>query len=150
MHAIASLDGDYRYSCCFSTVVSTTTGKVIAYKVATNSYITCSRYQNKIKTNTLSIPDRHNCDAHKNSCQAESWDDADIYFESTVAPETNKKADERGANFSTVICDGDNDNVESMNQSCIYPNLGNNINIKIECLNHAVRTLMNDIIKQVK
>ena len=47
VHVSASMDGAYRSSSCFSSAVSTTTGKVFAYKVATNSCCSCTRYRNE-------------------------------------------------------------------------------------------------------
>ena len=43
----ASLDGAYHSSSCFSSTVSTKTGKVLVYEVACNNCSTCSRYQDK-------------------------------------------------------------------------------------------------------
>ena len=147
-HVIASFDGAYHSSCCFSSAVSTATNKVIAYKVATNSCATCSRYQNKVNANTVLPSDQSKFDVHRKICQAEYSDYADSQLESAIAPELIKQAHERGVVFPTVICDGDNDTVESLNKLHIYQNSGINLNIKkIECLSHVMRNLMNDLTK---
>ena len=46
----ASIDGTYNSSACFSSIISTKTGKALAYKVASNSCSTCSLYNNATLT----------------------------------------------------------------------------------------------------
>ena len=57
VHVSASIDGAYHYSSCFSSIVSTTTGKALANKVVSNSCLTCTRFQNKDENSTLSEPE---------------------------------------------------------------------------------------------
>ena len=59
VHVSASMDGCYRSSSCFSSAVSTTTGKVIAYKVASNSCLICTRFSNREIAGTLSELDQN-------------------------------------------------------------------------------------------
>ena len=74
---------------------------------------------------------------------------ANIHLETAVAPELIKQAYERGIVFHTLVCDGDNDAVESLNDtSRIYQKLGIDQNIrKIECLSHVMRAMMSDLIR---
>ena len=124
----ASIDGAYNGSSCFSSIVSMKTGKVIAYKVGTNKCSGCK----------LGI--------HKPDCQAEYFDYANVHLESAIAKNLLAQAHKRGIVFDTLVCDGDNDTVGSLNDSLIYKNLGIDLNIrKIECLAHVMRTMMNNL-----
>ena len=145
----ASIDGTYNSSACFSSIISTKTGKALAYKVASNSCSTCSLYNNKDENATLTERERDNWDAHMGSCRIEYPDIANIHLETAVAPELIKEAYERGIVFHTLVGDGDNDAVESLNiTSRIYQKLGIDQNIrKIECLSHVMRTMMSNLIR---
>ena len=147
VHVSASMDGAYRSSSCFSSAVSTTTGKVLAYKVATNSCCSCTRYRNKEFAGTLSEQDQHNWDTHKPVCQADYSDYATVQPESAIVPEFLKQAYERGIVFHTLVCDGDNDTVGSLNDSLVYGKLNNDQKIReIECLSHVMRNIMNNLV----
>ena len=135
VHASASIDGAYHASSCFSSAVSTQTGKVLAYEIASNGCSICTRYRNKDTKDELLDDDRLKWDDHKKECQAKYTSSSNIHLESAVAPEVIKQAHKRGVVFSTLVCDGDNDTVGSLNKLDIYKKLGIDMNIrKIECL----------------
>ena len=148
VHASASLDGAYHFSSCFSSIVSTEIGKVLAYDVISNSCRICTRYENKYNKNSISEIDQEKWDAHKEICPVLEYSQyANIHLESAIAPKLIEHAHKRGIIFPELVCDGDNNAVESLNTSDIYQKLGINMNIsKIECLSHVMRTMMNNLI----
>ena len=79
-----------------------------------------------------------------NQIALKKYDDLEnVHLESAAAAELIKQAHERGIVFDTLICDGDNDTVESLNQSGVYQELGINLTIqKILCLAHVMRSMM--------
>ena len=121
VHVTASIDGAYNGSSCFSS-------KVIAYIVGTNKCSGCK------------------LGAHKQECQAEYSDCANVHLESAIAKDLLAQAHKRGIVFDTLICDGDNDTVKSLNDSHIYKKLGIDLKIRrIECLAHVMRAMMNKL-----
>ena len=138
----------YRRCLSLFVLLSTTTGKALAYKVVSNSCLTCTRYQNKDEKSTLSEPERQKWNDHLDTCPAEYSEYANIHLETAVAPEVIKQAHERGIVFHTLVCDGDSDAVESLKTSDIYQKLCIIQNIwRIVCLSHVMRAMMNDLIK---
>ena len=143
-HVSASIDGAYHHSSCFSSIISPLTNKVLAYEVISNRCATCTYYKNKDKKFTLSDDLRLNWDAHKIACPALRYQDyADVHLESVAAVELIQQAHERGIVCNTLICDGDNDTVGSVNKSDTYLRLGMDLKVsKILCLSHVMRNMM--------
>ena len=91
-----------------------------------------------LQVGTLSEQDQHDWDTHKPVCQADYSDYATVQLESAIAPELFKQAHERGIVFHTLVCDGDNDTVGSLNDSLVYEKLNIDQKIrKIECHSHV-------------
>ena len=92
------------------------------------------------------MQDQHNWDTHKPVCQADYSDYATVQLESAIASELLKQAHERGIVFHTLVCDGDNYTVGSLNDSLVYGKLNIDQKIrKIECLSHVMRNMMNNL-----
>ena len=59
-----------------------------------------------------------------------------------------KEAYKRGIIFTEMVCDGDNNTVETLNEEKIYQNISLDIHIRKHlCLSHILRRLMNDLMK---
>ena len=148
VHVPASIDGTYSSSACFSSIVAMKTGKALAYKVAAYSCLTCTRYKNKANIDILSEKDLEKLDNHRKTCRLEYPEYSSAHIETAVAPELIKQDYDRGIIFHTLVDDGDNDAIESLNKtSGFYHQLGIQKMGKFECLSHVMRTMMNNLIK---
>ena len=116
--------------------------KYFTYKVAFRGCIECTRYQGKENDDTLSDAESQDWHAHKMQCPAEYSEYANTHLESAVALDIIEQAHDRDIDFPTLVVDGDNDTVESLNASDIFQKRGINLKIqKIECLSHVLRTM---------
>ena len=143
-HVLASIDCAYHSSFCFSSIISPQTQKILAYLVISNRCATCSYYRGKEKNLELTVKMRQSWGAHKSNCLELPYQDyEDVHLESAVAIELIEQAHERGIVFDTLVCDGDNDTVGSLNESGAYHKLDINLKIKkILCLAHVMRSMM--------
>ena len=146
VHVAASIDGVYLSTSCLSSAISTATSKVLAYKMASNHCIRCTNFQKKEDDGILSDAESQDWDAHKIQCSAEYSEYANIHLESAVAHDILEQAYNRGIVFPTLVVDGDNDTVESLNALGIYQKRGIDLKIqKIECLSHVIRKMTNTL-----
>ena len=146
VHVAAFIDGVYHYTSCLSSAISTATSKVLAYKVGSSRCIKCTNFQKKDNDDMLSYAESQDWDAHNIQCSAEYSEYANIHLESAVALDILKQAYNRGIVFPTLVVDGDNDTVESLNTSDIHRKRGIDLKIqKIECLSHVMRKMTNTL-----
>ena len=98
-----------------------------------------------MQKNELLDNDCLNWDDYTNYCQANYSSFANIHLVSARAPEVVNQAHVKGVLF-TLVCDGNNDNVGSLNKLDIYKKLAIDMNItKIECLIYDMRNMVDTL-----
>ena len=151
VHSPISFDGAYSKATkpsigskyCFASAVANATGKVVAYKMASNRCKQCTHFQSQFEEGKIS-QDNEEWNSHKGNCQTTHHGIASSDLESHLACDIVRDALTRGMIFPEILVDGDNDTIEKLNASNIYNAVNIDIRKKV-CVTHLMRSLMNAV-----
>ena len=161
IHEIGTYDGCYqkrsskagggfsRY--CFACIISSTTGRILAYDVACNSCSQCTAIDHLFESGAITRSEYDlRFSKHLSICQAEYRDFSSVSLESQLAPGILKKALDLGVIFDGIVSDGDNKTIETLRESNVYQSFQDHTIDRLECMAHVCKRMKTHLIEGQK